>query len=186
MDAGPGRRTTAGPGVLRVLVVDDSRDAADSLALLVTIWGHDARVAYDGEAALESVAIRPPDVVLLDIGMPTMDGFHLAELLRRQTRLAATVLVAVTGYADEAHRRLWKGGIDHYLVKPVDPTTVERLLLRERSRISQPSAEVGGANASTAYPAGRAAPPPLVRPAAACGTDRGCGVAIILGDQRCG
>ncbi len=126
--------TTTGRGVLRVLVVDDNRDAADSLAMLVSIWGHDARRAYDGATALESAAADPPDVVLLDIGMPAMDGFHLAELLRRQTRLADTLLVAVTGYADVAHRRLWEGAADHYLVKPVDPATVERLLSARRDR----------------------------------------------------
>jgi CheY-like chemotaxis protein len=128
------RRTRAGPGVLRVLVVDDNRDAADSLAMLATLWGYDARRAYDGAAALRSALTNPPDVVLMDIGMPRMDGFRLARLLRRPARLVDALLVAVTGYADEAHRRLGAAAFDHYLVKPIEPTTVERLLLRERFR----------------------------------------------------
>jgi CheY-like chemotaxis protein len=126
--------TRAGPAVLRVLIVDDNRDAADSLAVLVTIWGYDARTAYDGATAFNSAMTGPPDVVFMDIAMPGMDGWHLANMLRRQARLADTLLVAITGYADEAHRRMWARTSEHYLVKPVDPTTVERLLLRERVR----------------------------------------------------
>jgi two-component system CheB/CheR fusion protein len=113
------------------LVVDDNRDAADSLALLATLWGYDARRAYDGAAAFQSALTHPPDVIFLDIGMPQMDGFRLAGLLHRQAPLADAVLVAVTGYADEAHRRQWAAAFDHFLVKPIEPAAVERLLIRE-------------------------------------------------------
>ena len=134
------RRTRAGPRVLGVLVVDDNRDAADSLAVLATLWGYDARLAYDGATALQSALTNPPDVVLLDIGMPQMDGLRLAGLLRGQARLADALLVAVTGYADEVHRRLCAVAFDHYLVKPIEPEVVERLLLRERVRWAGPPA----------------------------------------------
>jgi CheY-like chemotaxis protein len=128
------RSPRAGPAVLRVLVVDDNLDAADSLAVLASIWGYDARAVYDGATAFKSAMTTPPDVILMDIGTPGMDGWHLATMLRRQARLADTLLVAITGYADEAHRRMWARTSEHYLVKPVDPTAVERLLLRERVR----------------------------------------------------
>jgi CheY-like chemotaxis protein len=128
-----------------VLVVDDNRDAADTLSILVKIWGHDVRVAYDGAAAFALAAAERPDVLLLDIVMPKMDGFHLARHLRRQTRFQDTLLVAVTGYADEVHRRLWEGAFDHYLIKPVEPPALEKLLL-ERDRPARSPVEVGGAN----------------------------------------
>jgi CheY-like chemotaxis protein len=147
------RRTTAGP-VLRVLIVDDIRDAADSLATLVKIWGYDVRSAYSGATALQSALACPPDVVLLDIAMPQMDGFRLANMMRQQAMLAGAVLVAVTGYADAAHRELWEAMFDDYLVKPVDPSAVERLLLREQVRLAARS--VGRAMTG--------AVPPLPRP----------------------
>ncbi|HEX4590998.1 MAG TPA: response regulator [Gemmataceae bacterium] len=137
------RRTWAGTEALRVLIVDDNRDAADSLAMLVTHWGYDARLAYGGAAALESALAGPPHVVLLDIGMPRMDGFRLASLMRKQTRLAGALLIAVTGYGDAAHRELWEAMFDIYLVKPVDPSTVEQLLLREKIRLAARSGGLG-------------------------------------------
>jgi len=130
--------TPAARRLLRVLIVDDYRDTADSLAMLVKMWGHDARLAYDGVAALEMTSAYQPDVLLLDIAMPKMDGFHLAQQLRRQTRFKDTLLVAITGYSDEAHRLLWQGAFDHYLIKPVEPATVEKLLLLQQDRLAEP------------------------------------------------
>jgi CheY-like chemotaxis protein len=130
-------------GLLRVLVVDDNRDAADSLAILVKIWGHDARVAYDAAAALAMASAGRPDVLLTGIAMPTMDGCHLARRLRRQTRFTDTLLVAITGYADEAHRQLCDGAFDHYLIKPVEPPALEQLLL-ERAQLVRSRADVEG------------------------------------------
>jgi CheY-like chemotaxis protein len=176
--------SAAVPRALRVLVVDDNRDAADSLATLVTIWGHDARAVYDGATALVLAAVRPPDVILLDIGMPTMDGVRLAGLLRRQPRLAGTLLVAITGWADKAHRRLWEGAFDHYLVKPVDPTTVERLLLRKCRRLAMFATEVGGTTGSIAVPAAGldllAEAPPDVRSARTGQTSEGLPMWVIM------
>ena len=90
--------------VLRVLVVDDNRDAADSLSMLVNLWGNDARAAYEGVAALEMMLVQQPDVVLLDLSMPKMDGCQVARRLRQQTAFADTLLIAVTGWTDQAHR----------------------------------------------------------------------------------
>src|SRR5262245_8705416 len=117
------------PLLLRVLVADDNRDAADSLAALVRIWGHEACVAYDGATALKLVDCDPPDVVLADLAMPTLDGRKLAQHMRASAGGSYFTLVAVTGYAGAAHRDMaLAAGFDHFLVKPVEPTDVQRLL----------------------------------------------------------
>ena len=114
---------------LRVLVVDDNRDAADSLTVLVGMWGHEVRTAYNG-SAIHAVPVFQPDVIVLDIGMPKMDGNSMARLLRQQECYDDTLIIAVTGYHDEARRLLSReAGIDHYLIKPVDPRVLEALLL---------------------------------------------------------
>jgi CheY-like chemotaxis protein len=124
--------------LLRVLVADDNKDAADSLSKLVKMWGHDVRWVYDGAAAFEMTSIYRPDVLLLDIAMPKMNGCHLVRQLRRQTCFKDAVLIAITGYADEAHRLLsMEAGFDHYLVKPVGPSTLEDLLLLQQSRLAE-------------------------------------------------
>ena len=134
-DRDPSQRVLTGTRLLRVLVVDDNHDTADSMALLVNAWGHDVCVAYAGAAALEAAAAYRPDVLLLDVAMPVVDGNHVARQLRRQTRFKDTLLIAVTGYADQAHRLASEGaGFDHYLVKPVNLSTLEKLLLREQGR----------------------------------------------------
>jgi CheY-like chemotaxis protein len=132
--------------VLRVLVVDDDRDAADSSFALARLWGHDVRVAYAGAAALAMAAADPPDVMLLDIAMPGMDGLRLARQLRRTTRFRDTVLVAVTGYADEGHVRRCAGAFDYYLIKPVEPTTLQKLLMKERELRVWSPADAGEAD----------------------------------------
>jgi PAS domain S-box-containing protein len=114
---------------VRVLVVDDNVDAAESLALLLSLSGHEVRVAYTGPAALEVAMKDPPEMVLLDIGLPEMDGYEVAERIRKEPALAHTVLVAVTGYG-QARDQLRAGavGFNHYLVKPVDPDQLEQLV----------------------------------------------------------
>jgi CheY-like chemotaxis protein len=130
--------------LLRVLVVDDLRDAADSLSTLVELWGHVVRQAYDGAAALEIASAYLPDVVLLDLAMPKMDGCQLARLLRQQACFTHTLLIAITGYADETHRRLCEAaGFDQRLVKPVAPVLVERLLQLEKDRLAESSGAGG-------------------------------------------
>jgi CheY-like chemotaxis protein len=126
----------AGRRLLRVLVADDDRDTAWSLSRLVKMWGHDVRVAYGGAEALAMASAYQPDVLLLDIAMPALDGCRLAQQLRRQTRFKDTLLVAITGYADEAHRLLGEeASFDHYLVKPAEPSAVEELLLLAQGRL---------------------------------------------------
>jgi CheY-like chemotaxis protein len=131
-------RVQDGAWLLRVLVVDDNRDCADSLSILVRRWGHDVQTAYDGAAALEMMNSRQPDVALVDLAMPEMDGCQMAQRLRQQTRFNHTLLIAVTGYADQAHRLLCdEAGFDHCLVKPIELTDLEILLLGERNRLAR-------------------------------------------------
>jgi PAS domain S-box-containing protein len=113
----------------RVLVVDDNADAADSIAVLLRTFGHDVRVAYSGPAALEAAAEHQPDVVLLDIGLPEMDGYELARRLRQNPRLENVSLVAVTGYGQESDRlRSHLTGFDCHLTKPVTPKQLQEVL----------------------------------------------------------
>jgi CheY-like chemotaxis protein len=137
LDNGPVEPRSVRKASLRVLIVDDYMDAADSLGLLVTLWGHEARVAYDAEAALRLAAAYQPDVLLVDLAMPKTDGCQLARQLRREDRFKGTLLVATTGYADDAHRLLAAAAdFDLYLIKPFEPARVEGLLLREQCRLA--------------------------------------------------
>jgi CheY-like chemotaxis protein len=127
--AGGWEARAPGERALRVLVVDDNQDAADSLCALLRAWGYDFRTAYDGKAGWEAALEYRPDCVVLDIAMPGLDGYALARRLRQQAGLEQTKLVALTAFSDEAHaRRAQEAGFDYHLVKPADPTDVERLL----------------------------------------------------------
>jgi len=113
---------------LRVLVVDDNKDAADSLSRLVQLWGHVVRTAYD-ESAVQIATEFQPEAVLLDIGMPRMDGTHMVRHIRQQSQSKDVLIIAVTGFHDETIRKLSReAGFDHYLVKPVDLSVLEKLL----------------------------------------------------------
>ncbi len=115
---------------LRILVVDDNRDAADTLALLLDTQGHEVRTAYDGATALKSVQDGQPHVVFCDIGMPGMNGHEVAAALRRGPH-AMTALVAVTGWGAEDDRRLAReAGFDFHLTKPVDFAAITAILER--------------------------------------------------------
>jgi CheY-like chemotaxis protein len=117
------------PKRLRVLVADDNKNTADSLGMLLTAWGHEPLIAYDGLAALKKGQNDHPDVALLDLGLPGMDGYRLAQQLRREPALKNITLIAVTGYKwKDAHLRSQEYGFDHHLVKPVDPKQLESLL----------------------------------------------------------
>jgi two-component system CheB/CheR fusion protein len=115
----------------RVLVVDDNVDAAQTLATLMRLWGHEAQTAYAGPAALEAAAAKPPEVVVLDIGLPGLDGYEVAEKLRQLPGMRKALLVALTGYGhDEDRRRALQAGFDVHLTKPADPEALQELLGR--------------------------------------------------------
>ena len=121
----------------RVLVVDDNVDAAQSLARLLEMTGHEYRLAYDGPSALEAVMEYRPDVVLLDIGLPGLDGFEVAQKIRQQAALCKIVLVALTGYGQDADRQLSQdAGFDYHLVKPARFSEIEKILLRVSERVT--------------------------------------------------
>jgi CheY-like chemotaxis protein len=120
----------------RVLVVDDNADAAETLARLLALVGWEARTAADGVQALHTVEAFAPDVALLDIGLPGMDGYELARRLRGHANARSTLIVALTGYGRDPDRaRALAAGFDEHLVKPV---AAERLfeLLEQRARLN--------------------------------------------------
>lgn len=115
----------------KVVVADDNRDAAESLAMLLKIMGHDTRIAGDGHEAIEIIKDFFPDVVFLDIGMPRLNGYEAAARIREQSWGADVVLVALTGWGqEEDKRRAAEVGFDSHFTKPVDPVTLEKLLGR--------------------------------------------------------
>ena len=126
----PSAQTAPLPGHgCRVLVVDDNVDLAHSLVMLLEISGHAARMVHDGPSALETALIDPPDVVLLDIGLPGLDGFEVARRMRQQPALKGVMLIALTGYGRATDRQQSKeAGIDYHLVKPADFDEVRKIL----------------------------------------------------------
>jgi CheY-like chemotaxis protein len=125
----------------RVLIVDDGIDAAVSLSLLLQLGGHTTALAHDGVAAIKAAVEFKPDIVLLDLGLPGMDGYEVARAMRRQPELGNPLLVAVTGWdAPEDRLRAKQAGFDEYLTKPVDISTIELLLTNLPKRC------VGGGN----------------------------------------
>ncbi len=128
----PGRVPVAAPAdarSLRILVVDDNVDAADSIAMLLSMEGHQTRTVNTARAALLAVPDFKPEVVLLDIGLPEMDGYEVARRLRAQIGRHRMRLVAVTGYGQPAdRRRAHAAGFDEHMVKPVEPTVLQDFL----------------------------------------------------------
>lgn len=117
------------PSKRRLLVVDDNRDAAESMSMLLEMWGHEVAFAYDGPSALATAERLQPEAVLLDIGLPGMDGYEVAERLRELPQARDAVLIAITGYGQEDDRlRSRQAGIDHHLVKPVAPDALRNLI----------------------------------------------------------
>ena len=113
----------------RILVADDNRDAAESLAMLLRLSKNEVRIAYDGLTALEIANVFHPDVVLLDLGMPGMSGYDVARRIRRTPDLNGVLLVAQTGWGQDGDRRLSsEAGFDAHLVKPVDFDAVQQLI----------------------------------------------------------
>jgi PAS domain S-box-containing protein len=113
----------------RILVADDNPDAADSLAVLLRLMGHEVRTAHDGLEAVAGVAAFQPDLILLDIGMPKLNGYDACRRIREQPEAGAAVIVALTGWGqDEDRRRSREAGFDGHLVKPVEPAALASLL----------------------------------------------------------
>jgi CheY-like chemotaxis protein len=114
---------------LRILVVDDNVDSALTMAALLAMYGHEVCTAHDGLDALEEIRRFKPDVAILDIGMPKMNGYSVAKSIRSRSNEAQPLLIAVTGWGQEEDRRRSKeAGFDHHLVKPVDPAALSALL----------------------------------------------------------
>jgi chemotaxis response regulator CheB len=112
-----------------VLVVDDNRDAALTLSMLLNAAGHEVDVAYSGRDALAMAADRRPDIVLLDIGLPQMDGYEVARRLRQDLKLTDIMIVAVTGYGqEEDRRRSAEAGFDLHYIKPINPRDLDELI----------------------------------------------------------
>ncbi len=127
--AGTADRPTAVLALRRVLVVDDNQDAAESLGMLLKLLGADAHVVYSGTDALEALATYEPAVVLLDIGMPGMNGHEVARRIRQRPELQDLTLIALTGWGQEEDRRRSRAaGFDYHLVKPVDVNALQALL----------------------------------------------------------
>ena len=118
--------------LLRVLIVDGNRPTADTLSLMVRIWGHDVRRTYDGVIGLALAATFRPDVLLLDMALPKISGFEVVRQVRQQDRLQHCFIIAVTGRTDKKHRcQCYKAGVDLLLTKPVAISNMQTLLMLE-------------------------------------------------------
>jgi CheY-like chemotaxis protein len=116
---------------VRILIVEDSRDAAESLRTLLDLLGYEVAVAATGPDGVAAARAGHPDVVLCDIGLPGLDGYGVARELRTDPATVDLLLIAVTGYGrDEDRRRALEAGFDHHLTKPVDPEALQPLVAR--------------------------------------------------------
>ena len=121
----------------RVLVVDDNEDLARGLARLLEFHGHQVQVAHDGPAGVEIAKQWQPEFVLLDIGLPGMDGYQVTAALRQDVQTKGAVIVAISGYGEDEDRlRSMEAGFDHHLVKPINPSELQQILANIKS--SQP------------------------------------------------
>lgn len=137
--ADTGAELTASPR--RVLVVDDNDDAAQSVAALLRLDGHEVVIARDGVSALEGLQTFRPEVILLDIGLPDLDGYEVARRMRSMPDQSDVLVVALSGYGTPNQERLKQSAIDHYLVKPVDLRQLEALIEQGRygsARLARP------------------------------------------------
>ncbi len=129
------------PVPCRVLVVDDNVDAARTMAMLLELEGYQVECAFDGQQALDCVRDRPPDALLLDIGLPRLDGLEVARRLRAQSGEAARkrLLVAVSGYGrDQDRAQALQAGFDLHFTKPADPEQLLQVLARHRQGLASP------------------------------------------------
>jgi PAS domain S-box-containing protein len=121
-------------GAYRILIVDDNEDSANTLAMMLRIMGHHTQAAFDGQAAIDAAAHFQPDIVMLDIGLPKLNGYEACRRIRSQNGNRKMVLIAVTGWGqDEDRRRSHEAGFDYHFVKPVDPKALLQLLAELRT-----------------------------------------------------
>jgi PAS domain S-box-containing protein len=132
---GDGQEPAGVPARRRILVADDNVDSAESLGMMLEFMGNEVRTAHDGVEAVETAAAFRPDVILLDIGMPRMNGYDACRRIREQPWGSSVAIVALTGWGqDEDKRRSREAGFDHHLVKPVEPAALETLLAAVQAR----------------------------------------------------
>ncbi len=125
----PSHESLAVKTARRILLVDDNRDAAEALAMLLKLGGHDTHIAHDGIEAVEKAALLNPDIILLDIGLPKINGFEAARRIRGQSHDKPPVIVALTGWAQEIDRQKSReAGFNAHIAKPVDPNVLANLL----------------------------------------------------------
>ncbi len=130
-------------GGLRIVVVEDNRDAAESLAMVLGMWGHEVQIAFDAMAALEVAERAAADVIISDLGLPGMNGYDLARQLRQQPTFGRVVLIALSGYArDDDKRQALAAGFDHHLVKPADLDALAELLGRVQVKADRERARI--------------------------------------------
>ncbi|MBY0494185.1 MAG: response regulator [Cyanobacteria bacterium] len=117
------------PKHFKILIVDDNHDSALSMAMMLSIMGHDTRTAHDGESAVDTAESFLPEVILLDIGLPKLNGYEVAQRIREKPWGTAMFLIAVTGWGQEEDRqRSSEVGLNVHMVKPVEPAALEKLL----------------------------------------------------------
>jgi CheY-like chemotaxis protein len=134
-------------GPRRVLVADDNRDAAESMGLLLEYAGHQVWRAFSGTEALAVALREKPEFLILDIGMPGLSGYEVAERVRGEPWGKLATLVALTGWGQERdRRRAWAAGFDHHLTKPVDPVQIEALLGESNEEAKRAVANSGSAS----------------------------------------
>src|SRR6187401_1621306 len=122
------------PKSFRILVVDDNHDSALSQAMMLSIMGHETRTAHDGESAVATAESFLPEIVLLDIGLPKLNGYEVAQRIREHSWGASMFLIAVTGWGqDEDRQRSSEVGLNVHMVKPVEPAALERLFAELRN-----------------------------------------------------
>jgi CheY-like chemotaxis protein len=123
-------------------VVDDSEDIRETMCALLSLWGHDVQTAGDGKAGLDLILAQEPDVAVVDIGLPGVDGYKVAETLRGAPEHDSMVLIALTGYGQpDSLRRAREAGFDEYVTKPIAPERLVRLMdvaIEARARRSAP------------------------------------------------
>lgn len=132
MDQQKGKPTNADHRSLRILVIDDNRDASESMGTLLSLFGHAVRAAHDARSGLALAASFQPHLIFSDIGLPDMDGYRLAPALRQLSEGRKVVIAAITGYGMENDRkRSLAAGFDHHMVKPIEADTLLDFIARQ-------------------------------------------------------